>query len=142
MKISRKLYDKIFTQIGEEPPEIGGILGGVKDEITVVEFDECKTRKRLCSYTPNVEYLNTIIDLWEKEQIEFLGIFHSHYFGVKTLSEGDKKYICTIIKSMPNDISQLYFPIAVMPDKNFIVYKAYKCKGDVVIEREKFEIVE
>lgn len=141
MKIKRELCDEIFTKVGELPPEIGGILGGIKDDVMVVEFDKCEIRQRRCSYTPNVNYLNTVIDFWEKEKIKFLGIFHSHYFGVKSLSEGDQKYIYTIMRNMPDDIPKLYFPIVVMPDKEIVVYKAHRCQDDVIIEKEILELV-
>lgn len=67
--------------------------------------------------------------------------FHSHHFGVRSLSEGDKKYICTIMKSMPKNVKCIYFPIVVMPDRDFVVYKACKCQETIVIEREEVEII-
>lgn len=75
MKIKRIVYDKIITQVNETPPEIGGILGAIKGEVVAAEFDKCKMEQKMCNYTPNVNYLNNMIDTWEKNNINFCGIF-------------------------------------------------------------------
>lgn len=140
MKIQRNILDVIFQNIGMLPPEIGGVLGAENDIVKYVEIDN-GLRGKLCSYTPDVDYLNYIIEIWWNKGIDFKGIFHSHYFGVRTLSQGDKNYIQKIMYNMPSDIRYLYFPIAVMPDKELVVYKACKCRNGVIIETQKLEIL-
>ena len=54
--------------------------------------------------------------------IEFLGIFHTHYYGVKTLSDADKDYMRRIMNSMPESIKILYFPVFVFPNNEMVLY--------------------
>ena len=141
MKIAQEVWEKIFSDIGETPPEVGGILGMSKDVVDSLFIDCGVPMNKLCSYTPDVTLLNHMIDIWQQKEIRFVGIFHSHYFGVKSLSEGDKKYIKLIMNSMPSDINSLYFPVAVMPDKELVVYKAYRCERGLELIKEQVEIL-
>lgn len=142
MVITEKVVSKIFENIGDVPPEIGGIIGASDLCIDYVAVDIGFTGVKACSYMPNVKFLNDVIKEWQEEGVEFKGIFHSHYFGIKTLSDGDKKYIRLIMRSMPVEIESLYFPIAVMPERELVVYKAYRYKEKVKIESEKLIICE
>lgn len=143
MKITQNAWNDIFDNIGNNPPEVGGILGASNDIVDNIVIDYGNSKNKLCSYSPNVDLLNLIIEKWQENFIEFKGIFHSHYFGVCNLSQGDKKYIETIMKAMPNYIRSLYFPIAVMPDRKLIIFKAYRYDNESIeIEQENVEIVE
>lgn len=141
MKITKEVIRFIFQDITSTPPEIGGVLGSTKEVIDHVVKDKGIPGNISCCYTPNVEFLNQVIKEWQNAKIEFKGIFHSHYFGVDTLSQGDYRYIKTIMKSMPLNIDSLYFPVAVMPKRELVVYNAYKCKNKINIIREKIEIL-
>lgn len=71
----------------------------------------------------------------EKKEITFYGIFHTHFFGVNTLSIGDKNYIESIMKSMPISIEKLFFPIVVMPQKEIAGYEAQKEVERLIIKK-------
>lgn len=137
MQIIRQIYEDIFVTIKESPPEIGGILGKQGNLITAVEFDDGIGKGKKCSYSPDVNRLNSIIKLWQEQGINFCGIFHTHYFGVETLSPGDKEYIKNIMNSMPESITKLYFPLIVMPQREMIAYVAVKAKEQLNIYKEK-----
>lgn len=137
MKIEINVYKKIVFSIPDTLPETGGIIGGKDGVITAVEFD-CGTQiGKKCSYSPSVEYLNAVLKDWKEKDITFYGIFHTHYFGVETLSAGDKEYIMKIMNSMPETITKLYFPLVVMPQRKMIAYAAVKEKGQLKILKEK-----
>lgn len=139
MKIEKYVVDIIFQEAGLFPPEIGGLLGEEDGIISHIVIDKGKSGYKTCSYVPDVSYLNEQIQLWECKGIKFVGIFHSHYFKVTTLSDGDRSYIDAIMNAMPQSVEYLYFPLAVMPDREFIVYKAYKCNKKVEIDKEEVE---
>lgn len=126
MKITKEVLRQINDFVPERPPEIGGILGSRKKGIvTDVVFDKNQSEhNKLCSYAPNVDYLNERIKEWSESDIYFSGMFHIHFAGVKTLSEADRKYIREIMNCMPSEITQLYFPVFVMPDRELICYVA------------------
>ena len=124
MKINQQVYNRIVTTVKEIPPESGGILGEKNGVIEFVEYDSGIPQGRMCSYSPNVQRLNYVIAEWEQQGITFCGMFHTHYFGVETLSEGDISYIKKIMSSMPKDITKLYFPLVVLPQREMIVYTA------------------
>lgn len=126
LKIISEVYNAIVKQLPDGPPEIGGILGGKDNIISIYEIDVGKNRGKCCNYTPNVEYLNLVIDDWIKAGIEFYGIFHTHFYGVKSLSEGDIAYMKAIMKAMPKYVYKLFFPIFVLPEKAMILYAIEK----------------
>lgn len=66
--------------------------------------------------------------------IHFIGLLHSHFAGVKTLSHADINYIQTIMTQMPDEVSVLYFPLFVFPQRELIAYKAQKGRREIVFE--------
>lgn len=139
MKMKKCVWEKLNSMISERPPEIGGILGSA-DGITVTEVildQPLEIPKRACSYSPNTASLNSCIQRWEEAGIRFVGIFHTHFAGVKTLSRGDMRYIFTIMAAMPERISQLYFPVLVFPQREMVVYIAARDE----IHEEMLELV-
>lgn len=138
VRISKVVLQSINQVISDTPPETGGILGSrIRNVVDNVVFDLPSVENvRPCVYFPNVDFLNHIIRLWQKNGIRFVGIFHTHFAGVKTLSSGDIKYIHEIMQSMPSSIEYLYFPVFVLPDRELVCYKAIRTKGTVDIARE------
>lgn len=137
MKITRALYKEIQNKVNPFPPESGGILGSKENIIVTSVYDEGLNNEKMCSYTPNVKLLNDVIAKWKEEEIIFSGIFHTHYFGVKTLSHGDQCYIEKIMRSMPDDVNELYFPIVVMPQKEIVAYKAIRDLNQILIQEDE-----
>lgn len=137
MQIKNNIYNDIIYSLNDMPPETGGILGGVNNIITSSVQDFGIKKDNLCSYTPNVEVMNSVINEWRKKDIDFMGIYHTHFWGVDSLSQGDKTYIELIMKNMPNYLSILYFPLIVLPYKSMISYKAVLTNGRLAISKEE-----
>lgn len=135
MKIKQTILQNILKNMPEMPPEIGGIFGGNNDIVTHYLLDKNSSAVG-CYYTPNTTLLNHCIQEWQTEGISFLGIFHTHFFSVDTLSEGDKQYIVKIMQAMPPQISKLYFPIIVIPEKIMIPYVAMKKDDSIIIQKD------
>lgn len=128
MVIYKTVYDKLLSELPEFPPEVGGILGSSEDVVVQYWIDkgvgssECK----ICSYTPDTREMNKKISEWYDNGIAFEGIFHTHFWGNASLSEGDIVYIRKIMNHMPKSIEKLYFPIITMPERKIHVYVAIK----------------
>lgn len=121
--------------VPNHPPEVGGILGkDSNDIISEVYFDKGKNNGKQCSYVPDTDILNQQILEWKRKNIAFAGIFHTHFFGVETLSEGDIKYINKIMLAMPKQVKYLWFPIVVLPQRKIIAYIAHRENTNVIIE--------
>lgn len=133
MKIKTDVYHEIISCPGDNPPESGGILGARSDYIDVFEYDVGLPGGCACSYAPDTVRLNRVISEWQENDIAFAGIFHAHYFGVKTLSEDDIRYIHMIMNAMPPVIQSLYFPIVVMPQRELVVYRAERSNGNISV---------
>lgn len=144
MRILKSIIDMIDSLVSEQPPETGGILGSHDNEfIDELVMDEPNPHAiKNCSYTPNISFLNQNIELWQNNNINFKGIFHTHYFGVKTLSCGDRKYITEIMHKLPKCIEYLYFPIFVLPNRELICYKAIRENEAILVEEEPLIIEE
>ena len=138
MEIYRSVIDIINNKVDGVPYEIGGILGsddnGIINRI-VIDLSDSVTAP--CRYSPNVNFLNHAIEEWSNSGIDFVGFFHTHFAGVKTLSNGDKQYIKSIMNAMPNRVNILYFPIFVLPNREMVCYKAIKHQGHIEIVFEE-----
>lgn len=94
MKMVKSVYKKILENVPTHMPETGGMLGGQDGTVTKVVFDGGKDDDfRRCHYTPNVTMLNSCLVEWSKSGIEFYGLFHTHFYGVSSLSKGDEIYM-------------------------------------------------
>lgn len=105
MKMVKSVYKKILENVPTHMPETGGMLGGQDGTVTKVVFDGGKDDDfRRCHYTPNVTMLNSCLVEWSESGIEFYGLFHTHFYGVSSLSKGDEIYIddmCAAIETVP-----------------------------------------
>ena len=143
MRITKRAYDLLDYHISGAPPEMGGILGSIDGKsITHVVVDmNSVISGRCCQYSPNVEYLNNCISSWLQDDIEFKGVFHTHFANVETLSLADENYICKIMKGMPEEIDYLFFPVFILPKRKLICYQAKREERKVNIVREDLEII-
>ncbi|MBO5382706.1 MAG: hypothetical protein J6A30_00215 [Ruminococcus sp.] len=142
MKITHSVLAEINTAVQDYPYETGGILGSSNGKVIdkLIMDHPSGTPERLCSYSPNTGFLNHCINKWQESNVSFMGIFHTHFVGVKTLSHGDKKYINTIMATMPDTIEYLYFPVFVLPERILVCYKAQRVCDEVEISSEELEI--
>ena len=137
MKMLNSVCERIIEKVPEHMPETGGMLGGQAGIITTVVFDGGKEDDFMrCHYTPNVKKLNRCLLEWSKNGIEFYGLFHTHFYGVSSLSKGDAVYIKKILEAMPQSKKELFFPLVVLPDKKIISYRCYLDGGDLVIAND------
>lgn len=136
---SASLMKEIVSTAPSQPPEIGGILGGTNQVVSLYALDKGIAGSAMCSYTPDVIQLNHQIQRWAKDRIEFMGMFHVHFGGAATLSPGDRRYIVKIMEAMPPQIKWLYFPVVVMPEREMVVYKAERGDGKITITQDEIE---
>lgn len=138
MKIRKTVLKELNMLVPDTPPEIGGILGSKDNDcITDMTMDKIETSTiKACRYEPNVSYLNKCISEWATNGIYFKGVFHTHFMGVRTLSDADRIYINKIMQNMPDSIKYLYFPIFVLPERVFVCYKAERRNYEISITCE------
>lgn len=141
MQIYKEVYDYILNNVPNCPPEMGGILGREKEIICDVQLDYGINSDKLCSYEPNVEFLNKVIGNWQQKSIQFCGMFHTHFYGIKTLSDGDKEYIYSILTAMPKTVVKLFFPVVLPEQKVIVSYMAIRTKDGVIIEEDEVKIL-
>lgn len=142
MKIKKEIYESIVNYPEEMPPEMGGIIGST-DHAVIDTFigDPGRKGECGCSYTPNTPFLNRMIHQWIQDNILFCGIVHTHFFDVRTLSSGDKEYIYRILEAMPADISELYFPLIVLPKREMVSYRAIIRNGQLMIANDQIKVL-
>lgn len=140
MKIEKCFYESFLSSCPYAPPEIGGILGGKNGIVTDIVIDNRNAVSNKAVYIPDIDFLNFKIDEWEKQNIEFFGIFHTH-FSDNTLSKDDRINIGKVMYSMPKSVIKLYFPI-VIPQKEMIAYVAERKNNKINIYLEDIDIIE
>ncbi len=141
MRIFENTYRNLMNAMPDAPPELGGILGGNHSVICAYMIDTGTGKGCGCSYAPDVEMLNAEIKEWQKRGIAFQGMFHTHFFGVRTLSDGDIAYITAIMQTMPQSLSELHFPVVVLPDREMTSYLAVRSGNEVTIREETVTIL-
>lgn len=140
MKIEKCFYESFLSSCPYAPPEIGGILGGKNCVVTDIVIDNRNAVSNKAVYIPDIDFLNCKIEEWEKHNIIFYGIFHTH-MSDSTLSNDDRINIEKVMYSMPTSIIKLYFPI-VIPKKEMIVYVAERQNNKINIYLEDIDIIE
>ena len=141
MKINKEIYDEILKYTPVVPPETGGIIGQQNGTIGYAEFDSGTAQRESAVYIPNIEKLNSVIEKWNSSGIEFVGMFHSHPIGQETLSMDDIEYIHSVFDSMPDSVTELYFPI-VIPKSHIISYKVIRKNHRICFEKDSVVIKE
>lgn len=141
MRICRGIYSEIINIAIDAPPEVGGIIGENDGIVKKHYLDIGASSDRACSYTPNVSLLNTIISEWDTAGIRFMGIYHTHFFNVQTLSDGDMRYMSKILFSMPEDIDSLYFPLVIFPSRTMVCFKAVKNLNAIEIYNDNIVLI-
>lgn len=139
MKITKKALNSILFSSKKAIYETGGILGAKDGVIEYTVFDKGLKHAK-CSYEPDVDYLNAAIKKWQENNIEFIGMFHVHFFDVKTLSPEDTDYIKKILSAMPEGIDRLYFPI-VCTTGVIIPYVAIREANEINIIKDILEVI-
>lgn len=141
MVIKSRVFEKINSLDESLGRETGAILGSSTDMIVDhIRMDSNDNSDRF-TYFPNVPYLNGELEKWQDQGVQFVGILHTHYYGIETLSEMDIEYIHLIFDAMPKETICLFFPIYVFPDHKAVCYRAAKQQGVISIERDIFEII-
>lgn len=143
MYITKEVYAKIIGGIVDATYETGGILGEVAGIVCHVELDMGLGQPGMnkCYYSPDTQKLNKCISMWQKHNINFCGIFHSHLGNNETLSEGDLRYIRKIMLAMPEQIKKLYFPLIVLPQNKMKLFAAVRYEQEIKIVEDSYKIV-
>lgn len=135
MVVLKRTYEELMQSVPDRPPETGGIIGGINRTVMTYEPDLGLVTRCRCSYRPDTARLNSIIRSWELEGICFLGIYHTHFYGVETLSNGDIQYIGSIMMALRDQLKRLFFPIVVMPQKEIVAYEAELAENGLRVVR-------
>lgn len=140
MEISEKVFKEILKNTGNGKFETGGILGSEDlKHITHFCYDEYGSSTE-ASYTPNVEYLNSILEEWSEKHIFFVGIVHSHSDN-PVPSCADIAYAKEILASLPH-LDEFYIPIVNVKNKEKTLhpFKITRQKTKVVFSAEEYNI--
>ncbi len=70
-----------------------------------------------------------------------MGIFHTHFANVSTLSCADIVYIENIMRAMPETVQHLYFPLYLLPSRELVCYQACLKEGLLKITQEPCQTI-
>lgn len=143
MRITKDVLKKIEEIAYSKDIEIGGILGVKNNNVVSYVVADLPDNAIGCKfdYSPNIDFLNAQIEIWSENDIDFLGLFHTHFSGSKNLSDADFEYIKAIMNASKGIVECLYFPIFTLPDNELTVYKAYFNGADVAVDKDELIIV-
>ena len=114
--ITPQVYEEIRQTIGRKRPEQGGILGS-SDGKHIDHYYHDKTAA--CSggtYTMNAAALNRVIHEWNDNDVQLIGVIHSHPQGLTSPSAGDMETARQIIETV--DVKGIFFtPIVQVSPK-------------------------
>ena len=129
--MTAEVYEQIRNSIGVRKPENGGILGSSDGvHIDHYYFDSTADRSAV-TYTMDHKALNEVIHSWNDNDVDLVGIIHSHPAGCTQPSYGDMLMVKRIIETM--DVKGRFFTP--------IVQVSPKLNGDIKIYPYTFEQV-
>lgn len=140
--ITREVYEQIMDKLGTEKPELGGMLGWKEDELMIDTFVFDKNAQvSHVEYTPNVEFLNGILqNEWERDGVNLAGFVHSHPNDFGLLSQSDIDYARRIMETF--DLDLFVMPIVTSAYEFVSRFNPYIIRRSGRIERCRLKIVE
>ncbi len=142
MRIEKRTYNSIIRDAQRFEFETGGIIGSTVDIIDKYAFDEGILSKCGCTYVPNVDKINSIIESWQLSGIRFQGIYHTHFGGADSLSDADIEYIKSIMEAMPDFVNILNFPVILIPEGMMVNYTVSLNRNNLSIDKDFIQIKE
>ena len=143
MIITKDVFKKIEKIAHSKDVEIGGILGMKTNNVVsyfVADLPENGFGCRF-DYSPNIDFLNTQIEKWAENDIQFIGLFHTHFSGSKNLSYADIEYVKEIMMASKGIAECLYFPLFTLPDNELTAYKACYNGEEIVIGKDTLNVI-
>jgi len=120
MLICQHTLDEIYKSLGSVDNESGGLIGSKSNEGILDSFYFDKGRRSSANeYVPNVDDLRQQLSYWDKEQIKFRGIIHSHTIS-DILSPKDIKMARKILDM--NMLSSVLMPIYLIKEQKILWY--------------------
>ena len=109
--MTKNIYDQIMGVLGKKRPELGGMLGFTIDQDTIDTYVfDGGARVNSVEYTPDIDYLQTIIEgEWKKAHVFLGGFVHSHPGDFNRLSYADVEYAQRIMEAF--ELEYLFMPI-------------------------------
>lgn len=135
LKIASDIYLSLIS-LPLVPPEMGGIIGERNGIVCKFFADSAAQTTDRLEYQPNVELLNRVIADWEKENVRFCGIFHTHDLAQVSLSTADLHYIKQVMMSLPKTYKKLCFPL-IFPGIGVRMFVAKREKRGILIREDK-----
>jgi len=124
-----------------EAPERGGVLGAKPGQpISKFYYDESGISTP-DSYTPDYQTINSVLDIWEQENISMVGMVHSHA-GDDTLPSCGDLYYCEKILLSNRGLNNFYLPIVSVETKIIHPYRCYLTNGRIVVVKDEWMIKE
>ncbi len=140
LEIKKSVYESLLYSSPCVPPESGGVIGGNNKIVTCFVADAGKISTEFNRYQPDTDKLNHIISKWFENGINFMGLFHTHPSGDEKLSQADLIYIKSIMTSIKEYTTSLYFPI-VIPKEKIIGFCAEFVAGEINTFQTAIEIL-
>ncbi len=140
LRIYESVCNAILSGCPSVPPESGGFLGSKAGIICAFEFDNGLFTDNQGTYRPNYELLLRTASLWDRKNIKFRGIFHTHLRTQETLSSDDKEFIKAIMKENRNNFKTMYFPL-VIPREKIIMFMALNSPLGFIIKKINYTII-
>lgn len=143
MKIIKEAHDDMMNHMAGHDPEVAGALMAVKDTDVVTRFiaDEWG-RATGASFTFGTAELNRVIRPLIERGEDVIGIVHSHPWGFRYLSYGDRVYFTALFRNPKNEcLDEFWCPI--FENGTLHVYQARRndSNGEISFVRARVEIV-
>lgn len=92
------------------------------------------------SYTPDHTRLNEVLEAWNNEGVDFLGIIHSHDHSCPYPSCGDLAYACRMLLSNPS-LEEILMPIVTLDPFSIHMYRVSLGDRKPIVRREDWSIL-
>lgn len=116
--IETRAWQQMLGTVAVQEPETGGIIGGRGNVVSRFHFDALASAD-INSYHPDAASLNEVIQAWQKEGVQFLGVVHSHMRQPRYPSVNDLAYARSVLNLNRNVLKSVVFILFVCPFSTF-----------------------
>ena len=139
--IQDSVYQQLRETLGTHLPECGGVLGAAEGKaISHYSFDSTGISSPV-AYTPDYMRINDILENWNHEGIEFVGIIHSHDSSCPYPSCGDLVYACRMLLSNPS-LDSMLMPIVTIDPFSIHMYRVSLGDRKPIVHREDWSLLD
>ena len=138
--LSENVYKEIAETLGRAPAERGGVLGSENGGTVIKYYYDSTGISTGVSYSPDCDKINSVLENeWAQENVQMVGIIHSHDNSCPYPSCSDIRYAEKIMRAAKMDT--FYLPIVCTDPFKINAYSVRLLDDGIRVIEEEIRIL-